>query len=145
MDTNIILFFNEEISYRVNDKRKIREWIRQVVYNWGNRLGEINIILCSDQYLHTLNITYLNHDSYTDILTFNQSDNKTIISGDIYISIERIKINAKKYKVRIVDELHRVIIHGVLHLMGGKDRSVAEKKEMRRAEDKCLSLRPPLT
>ena len=145
MDTTNILFFNEEISYRINDKRKIREWIRQVIYKWGNRPGDINIILCSDQHLHTLNTTYLNHDSYTDILAFNQSDDKTIISGDIYISIDRIRVNAKKYRVRIVDELHRVIIHGILHLMGGKDHTEAEKKEMRRAEDKCLSLRPPLT
>ncbi|MCK4679403.1 MAG: rRNA maturation RNase YbeY [Bacteroidales bacterium] len=145
MDTNNILFFNEEVSYRVNDKRKIREWIRHIIYKWGNSPGNINIILCPDQYLLAINNTYLNHDSYTDILTFNQSEEQTIISGDIYISLDRIKANAKEYKVRISDELHRVIIHGILHLMGGKDSTDAERREMREAEDKCLSLRPPLT
>ncbi len=145
MDANNILFFNEEVSYRVNDKRQIREWIRHIIYEWGNIPGNINIILCPDHYLLDINNTYLNQDSYTDILTFNQSEDKAIISGDIYISLDRIKANAKKYKVRISDELHRVIIHGILHLMGGEDSTEDEQREMRKAEDKCLSLRPPLT
>ncbi len=145
MNPNSILFFNEELSYRVNDKRKIREWIRHIIIKWGNKPGNINIILCPDHYLLTINNTYLNHDSYTDILTFNLSEDQTIISGDIYISLDRIKANAKKYKVRISDELHRVIIHGILHLMGGEDSTEAERREMQKAEDKCLSLRPPLT
>jgi rRNA maturation RNase YbeY len=102
----------------------------------------VNVIFCSDSFLLDLNKHYLNHDTYTDILTFDYSDASTNVSGDIFISIDRVKENAKQFKTTFLQELHRVIIHGFLHLAGYKDKTRPEQQLMRSKEDIYLSLQP---
>ena len=103
----------------------------------GFKVGEISYIFCSDDYLLDINKTYLKHDFYTDIITFDYTDAKKI-SGDLYISIDRVRDNAQELNLGFEQELHRVIIHGVLHLLGLKDKTEEEAKEMRKAEEECL-------
>ena len=100
----------------------------------------INYIFCSDAFLSKINLEYLVHDTYTDIITFNNSDNQQYIDSDIYISIERVFENSSKYSENRMDELHRVMIHGILHLLGYLDSSDNEKKIMRKKENECLNL-----
>ena len=137
-----ILFFSEGLSFLLKNKKKIREWIIFSVQLEKKEPGDINYIFCSDEYLHNLNIKYLNHDTYTDIITFNYSENTCEISGEIYISIERVKENAQKYKATFPEELYRVMIHGVLHLLGYKDKTRIDAQIMRDKEDYYLSLLP---
>lgn len=122
----------------------IRQWLLNAIRKEGYTAGEINIILCSDEYLHKLNVQYLAHDTYTDIITFDNSAGKTI-TGELYISIDRIRENAFTLKHTIVDELHRVIIHGVLHLCGYTDKSRAAKNRMTAREDYHLKRLQQLT
>ena len=103
-------------------------------------MGDINYIFCSDNYLHQINFQYLDHDTFTDIITFDQSD-KDQIEGDIFISIDRVHENANERNISFVNELHRVMIHGILHLLGYNDKTPKEKQLMREKEDECLSLR----
>jgi len=103
-------------------------------------IGFLNFIFCSDNYLLKINVEHLNHDTYTDIITFDYSKEDRI-SGDIFISIDRVEENAKSHKTSFENELHRVIIHGVLHLLGYGDKEPGQKAEMRQKEDFCLSLR----
>ena len=103
----------------------------------NKQLGEISYIFCSDEQLLEINKEFLNHDYYTDIITFDYSE-ADVISGDLFISIERIKDNAKTLKTSYQEELHRVIIHGVLHLLGYKDKTEVESENMRKLEDECL-------
>jgi len=137
-----ILFFTEESDFIIRDKKKLRSWIYASIVQEKMNIGSINFIFCSDAYLHDLNIKYLNHDSYTDIITFDNSENPRFLSGDIFISIERVKENSKRFQVSFVNELHRVMIHGLLHLIGYKDKTRDEKMAMRAKEDYCLSLQP---
>lgn len=109
----------------------------------GVKAGEINYIFCSDEYLHSLNQTYLDHNTLTDIITFDQSEANDI-AGDIYISIDRVKDNARHRTIPFSEELHRVMIHGILHLTGLNDKTTKEKQFMREKEDLCLSLRKNL-
>jgi len=104
-------------------------------------LKELNYIFCSDAYLLQINQQYLNHDTYTDIITFDNSETEKVITGDIFISIERIRENAAKYNITEADELHRVIIHGALHLLGYKDKTAVTKQKMTEKEDFYLSRR----
>ncbi|HNY59007.1 MAG TPA: rRNA maturation RNase YbeY [Bacteroidales bacterium] len=136
-----IYFFNEDVNYRIRHKRLIKDWIQKTILKEGKTPGSINIILCSDEYLVKLNEKYLKHDTFTDIITFDNSD-KEIVSGDLYISIQRVKENALTYLQNTVDELHRVIIHGILHLCGYDDKSENESAKMRAAESFYLSKRP---
>lgn len=136
---NTIDFHNNDIKFALHDKKPIRKWITQVIVDHEKEVGEIVFVFCTDEYLLNVNKEFLKHDYYTDIITFDYSKPR-IISGEIYISIPRVRENAKTYKVQFVDELHRVIIHGILHLLGYKDKSRAQEKEMRKAEDKCLAL-----
>lgn len=106
-----------------------------------HQLKEINYIFCSDFFLLNLNQDFLNHDTLTDIITFDNSENKIMLEGEVYISIDRVKENASKFKSEFQDELDRVIIHGVLHLMGYKDKESTDKALMRKKEEACLSLR----
>ena len=137
-----IQFFVEEISFQLNNEDSIRDWILNFVKENGFKIYEINFIFCSDDYLLELNKTHLNHDYYTDILTFpyNVELEKTLFS-DIYISVDRVKDNASQLKNSFVDELHRVMIHGVLHLMGYDDHSEEDIISMRNAENSALSQR----
>jgi len=137
----MISFFSENITYKLKDKRKIQKWIKLVIEGEKKKSGDINYIFCDDTFLTEMNIKYLNHDTLTDIITFNYNEeNSNLITGDIYISIDRVKENSDKYKVLFITELHRVIIHGVLHLLGYKDKTKADKNTMREKEDNCLSL-----
>ncbi len=151
-----IHFHTEDVSYSLKNPLRIRLWVASVIASEEKKTGTINFIFCSDEYLLALNNQYLKHDYYTDIITFDQSDDKKIISGDIYISIDRVKENAlaKRHKrtlapdSRTTDnkqlttnhELHRVMIHGVLHLLGYDDKRTGARKIMRKKEDMCLAL-----
>jgi rRNA maturation RNase YbeY len=138
---NQIQFFSEEISYLVKQKTLLRKWISAVIQSEGFKAGPINVIFCRDQYLHKINVEYLDHDTYTDIITFDYSTGSEI-SGDLFISLERIRENAKQFSIKSIDELHRVIIHGILHLCGFGDKTADEKEIMREKENIYLVRRP---
>ena len=106
----------------------------------GLTTGELNFIFCNDQYLLEINQQYLNHNTYTDIITFNHSDDKGTIEGDIFISLDRVAENSSTLDIPFELELHRVMIHGVLHLVGYSDKTTPQKNEMRKKEDESLSL-----
>jgi len=137
-----IQFFSEDITYTLRKKQAIRQWIAEIVNQEGKKTGYLNFIFCSDSYLQLFNRSYLHRQALTDVITFDYSDSEGIISGDIYLSLERIKENARKYRVSLKDEIHRVMIHGVLHLLGYVDKSIEQKKNIHRVEDKYLTLRP---
>lgn len=137
--TSEISFNMVDSNYRVEQKNILRQWIQSAVKREKKTAGEISFNFCSDEYLLSVNKEHLKHDYYTDIITFDFCDGNTI-SGDIYISIDRVKENAKTEKKTISNELHRVIIHGVLHLCGYKDKKPAEALQMREKEDFYLSL-----
>lgn len=130
--------FNYETSFLLEDETRISSWISQTIKAEGFKLEEINYIFCDDEYLHKLNVEFLNHDTLTDIISFDYSVGK-IIQGDIFISVERVKDNAKDFEVSFLDELHRVIIHGVLHYCGYKDKKEADAKTMRDKENHYLN------
>ena len=121
----------------LSQKNKIKSWIKSIVEQRGWKTGEISYIFCSDEYLLNVNQTYLKHDYFTDIITFDYTD-ATKVSGDLFISIDRVRDNAQELNLSFEQELHRVIIHGVLHLLGLKDKTEEEAKEMRKAEEECL-------
>ncbi|GAB4131705.1 MAG: rRNA maturation RNase YbeY [Raineya sp.] len=135
-----INFFSEGISFRPSNIRQLKQWIKKVIEQEGGVLVELNFIFCNDAYLHQINVQYLQHDTYTDIITFDNSEQDVSIEGDIFVSIERIKENATKLKVTFEQELYRVMIHGVLHLLGYTDKTPQEKTYMRAKEDDCLAL-----
>lgn len=136
-----IHFFSEDISYTLKQKGLVRNWIRNTILAENQRLRELNFIFCSDNYLLSINQQYLNHDTFTDIITFDNSENKPEIAGDIFISLDRIRENAKNFDVRESDELHRVMIHGTLHLLGYPDKGKSAKALMTEKEDLYLSKR----
>ncbi|WP_295672632.1 rRNA maturation RNase YbeY [uncultured Mucilaginibacter sp.] len=137
----VIHFFEEDITYKLKRKTLVRQWIAQTILAEGYKLKELNYIFCSDDYLLQINQQYLNHDTYTDIVTFDNSESEKVIIGDIFISIERIRENAKKFSTSETDELHRVIIHGALHLLGYKDKTPVTKQKMTQKEDFYLNKR----
>lgn len=136
-----ILFFEEDIKFTLKDKNHIRQWIYETIVKEKKCLENLNFIFCSDAYLLDINIQYLKHHTFTDIITFDNSEKKNTISGDIFISIERIKENAKAYKTTFVNELHRVIIHGTLHLLDYTDKTKEAKILMTQKENEYLALR----
>lgn len=131
--------FNFDNSFNLKDRLKIKRWIKQVVENAGFRLGSVSYIFCSDEKILEVNKQYLNHDFYTDIITFDYVE-KDIINGDIFISTDRVRENAQEFNVAFEEELHRVIIHGILHLLGQQDHSTKEEKQMRKKENEALLL-----
>jgi len=135
-----INFFQEEIRFKLPHPRITSRWIRSVAESEKNRVSLINFIFCSDKYLKKINLEYLAHDTFTDIITFDYSDSEGI-QGDVFISIERVKENAHKFETHFENELHRVMVHGVLHLLGYSDKTKAAKSVMRKKEDAYLSLR----
>lgn len=141
MPSATVNFFTEEIKYTIKNKLLLKQWIKDAIANEGLKPSEISFIFCSDEYLHKINVEYLNHDTYTDIITFDNSEDENVIAGDIFISIDRIKENAKSFLVKEVDELHRVIIHGILHLCGYLDKKPVDKKRMTEKENEYLSKR----
>jgi rRNA maturation RNase YbeY len=121
-------------------KTKITSWISDTIVNEAFKEGDINFIFCGDDYLLDINVKYLKHNALTDIISFDYSLGKKL-SGDIFISVDRVKDNSVKYEVNFDDELHRVIIHGILHFCGYKDKTKEDKRLMRKKEDYYLSLR----
>ena len=136
-----IHFFSEDISYTLKHKGLLRTWIKNTIIEEGFKLRELNFIFCSDNYLLSMNQEYLKHDTLTDIITFDNSELKKEIIGDIFISLERIQENAQSFKVKTEDELHRVMIHGTLHLLGYADKGKEAKALMTDKEDLYLSKR----
>ena len=136
-----INFFVEDIKFTLTKKKELRHWITSTIEHNLKNLQSINYIFTSDSYLLSINEEYLKHNTLTDIITFNQSTDQNLIEADIFISIERIKENSKKLNIPFKEELHRVMIHGVLHLLGFNDKSDPEKKEMRKKENHYLALR----
>lgn len=135
-----INFFCEQIVYTIRNKRKLRKWVISVLEDEGKKAGNLNFIFCDDAFLSDLNFKYLKHKTLTDILTFSYSDNKGQVDGDIFISLPRIKENAKMYNQQIEVELHRVMVHGILHLSGYSDTTPSEKIEMRKKENYYLEI-----
>jgi len=133
-----VITFNYETNFTLTEEQKTKAWIQAVIENHEFKLGEINYVFCSDTYLYKLNVEFLQHDTFTDIISFDYTLGK-IINGDIYISVERVKENAQEFNVTFDDELHRVIIHGVLHYLGYKDKKEVEKTEMRNKENECIN------
>ena len=130
-----ISFFTEDISFILRNKTELRKWITAAIRKEGFKLSSLNYIFCSDEYLLAMNKQHLHHKTYTDIITFDLSQEKKVIEGEIYISIDRVKENAAIYKVPFSTELRRVMIHGVMHLCGYKDKSPADVKKMRAKEE----------
>jgi probable rRNA maturation factor len=135
-----INFFSEQIRFKLSNPKKTTSWIKSVIKKEGCRLNSLNYVFCSDEYLKEINIQYLRHKTYTDIITFNYNPAEGVVEGEIYISVDRVRENAKTFKTDFQTELHRVIIHGVLHLIGFNDKSKSEKALMREKEDSYLSL-----
>lgn len=134
-----IRFYNESIRFTIKHPRKISSWLKSIAKSGGADSLELTYIFCSDQYLWQLNKSYLQHDTLTDIITFDYSEKKALV-GEIYISIDRVRENASKFEVSLDQELNRVVVHGLLHLLGFKDKTKAQKLLMRKKEDACLSL-----
>lgn len=132
-----IQFFAEDVDFVPGNTPNLIYWIERSITEEGKQLESISYIFCSDAYLHEINVSYLQHDTYTDIITFPYHSNP--IEGDIFISIDRVKENAITYGVGFEDELHRVMIHGVMHLCGYKDKTSAEKKQMSAKENEYLA------
>ena len=137
-----INFFSEAIVFRIRKIKLLREWIISTIKNEDYSLDNLNIVFTSDEYLLKINIEHLDHNTLTDIITFEYNEDQEPINSDIFISIDRIKENAKEYNERLLDELHRIIIHGTLHLLGYKDKNKSDKDLMTKKEDYYLSLRP---
>lgn len=137
-----ILFHVEEGGKTLpeNQHALLCSWIESVIVERGGEAGPINYIFCGDDYLHAMNVEYLEHDTLTDIITFPMAD-FPVVSGDLFISTERVADNASDLKSSYTDELHRVIIHGVLHLCGQGDKTEEQAAEMRKLEDWALGLR----
>ncbi len=136
-----IRFFAEQIDFSLPHPRKTSSWIKLVADKENVAVGELNFIFCNEGYLHDINMRYLQHDTYTDIITFDNSSTPNAITGDVFISIERVRENASKFKVPFDEELHRVIVHGVLHLVGYSDKTAPQRAAMKEKEDAYLSLR----
>lgn len=136
-----IEFFSEGIDFSLPNPDKVSDWISSVIQEHGQELENLTFVFCSDDYLHDMNVEYLDHDTLTDIITFDNADEEGIIEGDIFISIDRVKDNAASIGTSFTDELHRVLIHGVLHLLGYDDKNNEAQSLMRKQEDSCLSLR----
>jgi len=132
-----VITFNSETSFTLKNQNKLVKWIGDVVSSEGFQVGEINYIFCDDSYLNKINQEFLNHDTFTDIISFDYTLGKEV-GGDIFISIERVLENAEKFNEVFETELHRVMIHGILHFMGYKDKTKKEKTLMRTKEDENI-------
>lgn len=134
-----IRFSSQIERFELFDAENVKKWISEVVLHRGKKVGNISYLFCDDEYMIGVNRQYLDHDTYTDIITFDYVV-ADLVSGDIFISVDRVGENAQQFGVPFEEELHRVIIHGVLHLLGQGDKSDREAAEMRRQEQECLNL-----
>ncbi len=135
-----ISYQTEEISFPDIKRRKVATWIKQVAAMYCRKVGDVAYIFCSDEKILEVNKQYLDHDYYTDIITFDYTE-KDCISGDIFISLDTVKSNSEKFGTEYDEELHRVIIHGILHLCGFEDKTPEDERIMRTKEDEALRLR----
>lgn len=135
-----INFFTEEIQFVLPQKQKRKNWLKQIAKSENFKFGELNYIFCSDEYLYMINVNYLNHHTYTDIITFDNSEEEGKIEGDIFISIDRVRENAQKHAQEESTELSRVISHGLFHLMGYKDKTKDEAEVMREKEGFAIDI-----
>jgi len=134
-----VKFYEQDISAKLKDKRKLSAYLEKLARKHLKvKAVRLAYIFCSDDHLHKMNRQFLNHDTLTDIITFDMSEFNDTLEGEMYISVERVRDNAEKFGVSYADELHRVIFHGALHLCGFKDKKDADIKEMRKQEAKCL-------
>jgi probable rRNA maturation factor len=136
-----VYFDYEDTDFELENQEQLTTWIEKVIADEGKTLGELSYVFCSDNFLHQINVEYLDHDTLTDIITFPLSEIEHQIDGELYISVERVADNAKDLGNNFIDELHRVIIHGVLHLCGYGDETDEEEALMRQKEDEALQKR----
>ena len=134
-----IHFFSEKTDFSIPGPERVKKWLQRSVKKLDKRLSSLNFIFTSDDNLLNINKLYLNHDYYTDIITFDNTDSENHIEGDIFISIDRVRENSQKFGATFEEELARVMIHGILHLAGYNDRTKKEKEMMRKMEDQFLS------
>lgn len=139
----MIRYFQEDIRFELKQKLLNNRWLKMVAGSEMRRLGAINIIFCSDNYILDVNMKYLQHDYFTDIITFDYCE-KDVLSGDLFISIDSVRENAQFYGTEFADELNRVMVHGLLHLIGYDDHSEADIAEMRQTENYYLEMRASL-
>jgi len=129
-----MILFHFETDFNLNKKQKIKKWIKECILSEGFLVGDINFVFCNDKFLIKRNIQFLNHNSLTDIITFNNSEDKTL-SADILISVERVKENSITFTNNFSEELNRAMIHGILHLIGYNDKTENQKEEIRKKEN----------
>ena len=134
-----VYFSNSDVDFVLKDADLMKKWISRIVTSYGKNLGMVNYLFCSDEYVYDANVRFLGHDTYTDIITFDYVEGN-LISGDIMISVDRVGENARTMAIPFERELHRVIIHGVLHLLGFKDKTDADAAVMRQKEDESLAV-----
>jgi len=134
-----MIAFNYELDFELSNEQLYSDWITAVIHSYMFKVGELNYIFCDDAYLLKLNVEFLDHDTLTDIISFDYTMGK-LVGGDVFISLERVKENAKDFGIDVQEELKRVMIHGVLHYMGYKDKTEREKAEMRLQENKSILL-----
>lgn len=135
----MINFYNEDVDFKLKNKLILKRWIKQVIDSYGFKAGELSYVFCSDDKILEVNRQFLQHDYYTDVITFDY-DEDGVVSGDMYISVDTVKTNAEQYAPSFEREMQRVIIHGVLHLCGLKDKQPDDEKKMRAAEEKALAM-----
>lgn len=134
-----MISFNYESDFQLDNENLYEEWIESIITSEGFYLGEISYIFCDDEYLHNINVEYLDHDTLTDIISFDYTEGK-IISGDIFLSVERVRDNAKDFNVEFSIELLRVMCHGILHYCGYKDKTDEDSKLMRSKEEEKMAM-----
>ena len=134
-----MISFNYETNFALENESNYEDWITRIIYSEGFEVGEINYIFCDDEYLHKINMEYLNHDTLTDIISFDYSVGN-LLQGDIFISVERVDDNAKDFNVTFEEELKRVLSHGVLHYCGYKDKSPKDEALMREKEEEKIKM-----
>ena len=136
-----IAYYAEEVKLPAIKKKAVGDWIRKVASLYGKRTGDISYIFCSDEKILEVNKQYLQHDYYTDIITFDYTEG-TKISGDLFISLDTVKSNSENFGTDYTEELHRIIIHGILHLCGINDKGPGEREIMTQKENEALALLP---
>lgn len=139
----MVRYFSEDIKFTFKDKLSNNRWLKLVAGSEVRKLGDVNIIFCSDNYILDVNLKYLEHDYFTDIITFDYCEGD-VLSGDLFISIDSVRENAMEYGAEFDEEIHRVIVHGLLHLIGYDDHTPEEQKVMREKENYYLALRTSL-
>ncbi len=131
--------FNYETDFNLDNEEAVTSWLGKVITSENKKEGEINYIFCDDEYLHKINVEYLDHDTLTDIISFDYSMGNEL-HGDIFVSVERVKDNASDFNVSFEEELKRVLVHGILHYCGYKDKGEAEELLMRSKEDEKIAM-----